>query len=86
MASIDSLRYFPVVKIVSTSMFGEGHTMSRIGEIALRNMAAHILETLDEIKDASETENGFALLRTKLDELRSQLDRIKKYLENSINH
>jgi len=25
MASIDSLRYFPVVKIVPTSMFGEGH-------------------------------------------------------------
>ena len=81
MAGIYSLRYFPVVKIVPTRIFGEEHTMSRIGEVALEHMAEHVLETLEEIRETSETGDGIALFRTKLNELHSQLDRIKKYLE-----
>lgn len=81
MADINSLRSFPVVRIVPTSMFGEEKVMSRIGGIALGHMAAHVLETLEEIKDISETENGLTLFKTKLSELHGQLDRIKKYLE-----
>jgi hypothetical protein len=86
MASIDSLRYFPVVKIVPTSMFGEDKTMSRVGEIALGNMAAHALETLQAIiseLSSSETESGSPVpFKAKLHELHGQLDRINKYLES----
>jgi hypothetical protein len=82
MASIDSLRYFPVVKIVPVSMFDEEKTASRIGEIALGKMAENALETLQEIELASETENNLVLLKEKLHELHSQLDRIRKYFES----
>lgn len=85
MASIDSLRYFPVVKIVPTSMFGEDETMSRIGEIALGKMAVHALETLQAIIDelsSGEKEGSPVPFKAKLHELYGQLDRISKYLEN----
>jgi hypothetical protein len=70
-----------VVKIVPTSMFGEEKVMSRIGGIALGHMAAHVLETLEEIRETSETGDGIALFRSKLNELHSQFERIKRYLE-----
>lgn len=85
MASIDSLRYFPVVKIVPTSMFGEDKTMSGVGEIALGKMAAHALETLrailNELSSGETAGNPFPF-KAKLHELYGQLDRINKYLES----
>ncbi|OPY76080.1 MAG: hypothetical protein A4E64_01675 [Syntrophorhabdus sp. PtaU1.Bin058] len=85
MASIDSLRYFPVVKIVPTSMFGEDETMSGVGEIALGKMAAQALETLRVIINelsSSETAGSSFPFKAKLHELYGQLDRINKYLES----
>jgi hypothetical protein len=81
MAFADSLRHFPIVKVVPLKAFDA--EKERPGEAALRGMITNALVSFDDIESIWKTDHDSMDLKDKFQKLYYQLDSLRKYCEGS---
>lgn len=77
MAFADSLRHFPIVKVVPLKAFDA--EKERPGEAALRGMVIDAITSLDDIEEVWKIDHDATGLKDKFQKLHYQLDSLEKY-------
>jgi hypothetical protein len=81
MAFADSLRHFPIVKVIPLKAFDA--EKERPGEATLRGMVGNALVSLDDIETIWKDDHDSTDLKDKFQKLHYQLDSLKKYCEGN---
>jgi hypothetical protein len=81
MAFADSLRHFPIVKVIPLKAFDS--ESKRPGETALRGMVIDAITSLDDIETVWKIDHNATDLKDKFLKLYYQLDSLKKYCDGS---
>jgi hypothetical protein len=81
MAFADSLRHFPIVKVIPLKAFDA--EKERPGEATLRGMVVNALVSFDDIESIWKADHDSTDLRDKFQKLHYQLDSLKKYCEGN---
>jgi hypothetical protein len=79
MAFADSLRHFPIVKVIPLTAFDTKR--ERCGEAALRGMVIGAITSLDDIETSWKIDHDATGLKDKFQKLHYQLDSLRKYCE-----
>jgi hypothetical protein len=79
MAFADSLRHFPIVKVIPLKAFDA--EKERPGEATLRGMVVNALVSFDDIESIWKADHDSTDLRDKFQKLHYQLDSLRKYCE-----
>ena len=79
MAFADSLRHFPIVKVIPLKAFDA--EKERPGEATLRGMVVNALVSFDNIESIWKADHASTDLRDKFQKLHYQLDSLRKYCE-----
>jgi hypothetical protein len=80
-AFADSLRHFPIVKVIPLKAFDAER--ERPGEATLRDMVSNALVSFDDIESIWKADHDSIDLKDKFQKLYYQLDSLKKYCESS---
>jgi hypothetical protein len=81
MAFADSLRHFPIVKVIPLKAFDA--EKERPGEAALRGMVIDAVASLKDVETIWELDHNATDLRNEFQKLYYQLNSLKKYCEGS---
>ena len=81
MAFADSVRHFPIVKVIPLTAFDT--EKERPGEAALRGMVIDAITSLDDIEAVWKIDHNTTDLKDKFQKLYYQLDSLRKYCEGS---
>ena len=81
MAFADSVRHFPIVKVIQLKAFDT--EKERPGEAALRGMVIDAITSLDDIETVWKIDHDATGLKDRFQKLYYQLDSLKKYCEGS---
>jgi hypothetical protein len=81
MAFADSLRHFPIVKVIPLKAFDA--EKERPGEATIRGMVVNALVSFDNIESIWNADHDSTDLRDKFQKLHYQLDSLKKYCESN---
>jgi hypothetical protein len=81
MAFADSLRHFPIVKVIPLKAFDA--EKERPGEAALRGMVTNALVSFDDIESIWKADHDSTDLKDKFLKLHYQLDSLRKYCDGS---
>jgi hypothetical protein len=79
MAFANSLRHFPIVKVIPLKAFDA--EKERPGEAALKGMVISAIASLKDIKSLWKIDHDSIDLKNKFEQLYYQLDSLKKYCE-----
>lgn len=79
MAFADSLRHFPIVKVIPLTAFDT--EKERPGEAALRGMLIDAITSLDDIETSWKIDHDATGLKDRFLKLHYQLDSLRKYCE-----
>jgi hypothetical protein len=79
MSFTNSLRHFPIVKVVPLTAFDR--EKERPGEAALRGMVIDAVTLLDDIEASWKTDHDATGLQDGFQKLHYQLDSLRKYFE-----
>ena len=77
MSFTDSLRHFPIVKVIPLTAFDA--EKERPGETALRGMVMDAITSLDDIETTWSVDHDATELKDRFQKLHYQLDSLKKY-------
>ena len=77
MAFADSLRHFPIVKVIPLTAFDM--EKERPGEAALRGMVIDAITSLDDIETSWKIDHDATGLKDRFQKLHYQLDSLRKY-------
>ena len=81
MAFADSVRHFPIVKVIPLKAFDT--EKERPGEAALRGMVIDAITSLDDIETVWKIDHDATGLKDRFQKLHYQLDSLRKYCEGS---
>jgi hypothetical protein len=81
MAFADSVRHFPIVKVIPFKAFDV--EKERPGEAALRGMVIDAITSLDDIETVWKIDHNTTDLKDKFQKLYYQLDSLRKYCEGN---
>jgi len=81
LAFADSLRHFPIVKVVPLKAFDAAK--ERPGEAALRGMVIDAITSLDDIETSRKIDHDATGLKDRFEKLYFQLDSLRKYCESN---
>jgi hypothetical protein len=81
MAFADSLRHFPIVKVIPLTAFDT--EKERPGEAALRGMVIDAITSLDDIETDWKIDHDATGLKDRFQKLHFQLDSLRRYCEGN---
>jgi hypothetical protein len=79
MAFADSIKHFPIVKVIPLKVYNAGE--DTLGEATLKGMVANALVSFKDIESIWKVDHDSTDLKDKFQELYYQLDSLKKYCE-----